>query len=282
MEDPELVRPYLAKLDIAAQRFFLTQFLTSAFDNTRQQILSRLWGVLANTSLARMFSHTHNKLNLFEAMNEGSLILINTAKDLLKQDGCELFGRFMIALICHATQERAAMPEEQRMPTFVYIDEAHDYFEEDAGIEQLLNTGRKYKVGVIIAAQNLGQFTRGLAATVMASTSIKFAGGVSDADASVLAREMNTEPENLKRLQKDSKKTLFGMFIRNQMPEMQVLTVPLGDLEGHPKMSAEEREQLLSDNRLKYCAPYDPQLLIGSYAVVSSGVQFDLETPKAL
>jgi hypothetical protein len=50
-----------------------------------------------------MFSHSKNKVDLFEAMNKGSLILINTAKDLLKQDGCEILGRFFIALIGQAT-----------------------------------------------------------------------------------------------------------------------------------------------------------------------------------
>ena len=54
-------------------------------------------------------------------------MLINTAKDLLKQDGCEIFGRFFIALLVQAVQERAAIPENKRRATFVYIDEAQDY-----------------------------------------------------------------------------------------------------------------------------------------------------------
>ena len=32
-------------------------------------------------------------------MNAGKVILINTAKDLLKEQGTEIFGRFFIALI---------------------------------------------------------------------------------------------------------------------------------------------------------------------------------------
>ena len=54
-----------------------------------------------------MFANKRNKLNLFDAMNGSSLILINTAKDLLKQEGCEILGRFFIALICQAAQEGA-------------------------------------------------------------------------------------------------------------------------------------------------------------------------------
>ena len=110
MEEPETVRPYLPLLDATSRRFFETKFFSPSYAPTRQQILDRLWGVLSSsTALERMFSHTENRLNLFRAMNRGSLILINTAKDLLKQEGCELFGRFFIALLSQAVQERAAI-----------------------------------------------------------------------------------------------------------------------------------------------------------------------------
>jgi hypothetical protein len=280
IEEPQRVRQYLPKLDLPTQRFLTTQFFAPTFDTTRQQILTRLWGILSNSALARMFSHTENKLDLFSAMNSGSLILINTAKDLLKQEGCELFGRFMIALITQATQERAALPEEKRLPTFVYIDEAHDYFEEEGGIEMLLNTARKYKVGVTIAAQNLAQFSRTLSATVMASTSTKVVGGLSADDSAKLMKEMNASPELFAALQKTPTDAQFAMSVRNKFPEPVIMTVPLGDLEKHPRMSDEDHAKLLVDNRKRYCAPYDPNLLIGAQAHGDS--QFDLEAPKVL
>jgi hypothetical protein len=135
---------------------------------------------MATGTLGRLFSHPKNKINLFEAMNKGSLILINTAKEYLKREQCEIFGRFMIALIAQATQERANLPAHLRRPTFVYLDEAQDYFgDEGVGIGELLNQGRKYRVGLTLAFQNLAQLDRKLQASIMASTAIKFAGGVS-------------------------------------------------------------------------------------------------------
>ena len=78
MESPEKTRPYLSKLDPTSKLFFETQFFASVYDDTRQQILTRLWGVISNSVLARMFSHTRNAVDLFSALNRGSLILINT------------------------------------------------------------------------------------------------------------------------------------------------------------------------------------------------------------
>jgi hypothetical protein len=224
-----------------------------------------LWGIISNSVLARMFSHTKNAVDLFAALNRGSLVLINTAKDLLKQDGCELFGRFFIALLVQAVQERAAIPEDRRRSTFIYIDEAQDYFDE--GIENLLNQARKYKVGLILAHQNLGQFERSLQASVMASTAIKLAGGVSAGDASILAREMRAEPEFLLSMRKHAKSTDFACFIRNVTPQPVALTVPFGQMEGKPRMSESERQAVLLQNRSRVAAGAAPKLAEASRPV---------------
>jgi hypothetical protein len=247
MESPEKTRPYLSKLDPTSKLFFETQFFAPVYDDTRQQILTRLWWVISNSVLARMFSHTRNAVDLFSALNRGSIILINTAKDLLKQDGCEILGRFFIALLVQAVQERAAIPENRRRATFVYIDEAQDYFDE--GIENLLNQARKYKVGLILAHQNLGQFEIKLQAAVMASTAIKIAGGLSARDAGTLSREMRCEPEFLLSMRKHAAATDFACFIRNVTPQPVALTVPFGQMEGLPRMTDRELEHLLSQNR---------------------------------
>lgn len=246
--------------------------------------MHKLWGVLAEDTLGKMFSHKENKLNLFEAMNNGSLILINTAKALLQQEGCELFGRFMIALLVQATQERSAIPTEKRTPTFVYIDEAPDYF--DDNLELLLNPARKYNVGIILAAQNLGQFNSKLLQTVLSSTSIKYAGGVSNNDANVLAREMNRTPDDIMSLRKTATQSYFALYDKNLTTRAGdppiAYVVDFGEMEHRPKMTAEQREKLIEDNRARFCAPYDPSLLLGSQAVAKSGVQFNLEEPRVL
>jgi Type IV secretion-system coupling protein DNA-binding domain len=252
MEEPEKARAHLSKLDPVSKVFFETQFFSPVYNDTRQQILTRLWGVISNSVLARMFSHTRNAVDLFAALNRGSLILINTAKDLLKQDGCEILGRFFIALLVQAVQERAAIPEDKRRSTFVYIDEAQDYFDE--GIENLLNQARKYKVGLVLAHQNLGQFDTRLSAAVMASTAIKIAGGVSAKDASTLSREMRCETDFLLGMRKHQRATDFACFIRNVTPQPVQLTVPFGQMEGRARMSQEQLLALLTQNRQRYAA----------------------------
>ena len=198
-----------------------------------------------------MFESKRNKVNLFESMNKGSLILIYTAKDLLKQEGCEIFGRFFIALIAQAAQERASMPEERRTPTFVYIDEAHDYFDES--IETLLVQARKFNVGLVIANQFLDQFDRRLLAAVKTNTAIKMVGGLSSDDARDFAREMNCEREFIQSMQKGERVTQFALMVKNHPSCPLRLKVPLGVLEDQPKINPYVWKAMIERNRKLYC-----------------------------
>ncbi|MFC6639911.1 ATP-binding protein [Sulfitobacter sediminilitoris] len=155
----EKYRAHIAKLDGTPRRFFETEFDSKEFANTKTQVLRRLYGVLENQTFERMFSHPESKFDMFTEMNAGKLILINTAKSLLKEQGTEIFGRFFIALIAQAAQERATLPDWDRLPVMVYVDEAQDYFDQNIGI--ILSQARKYRVGMVMAHQYLGQLSGG-------------------------------------------------------------------------------------------------------------------------
>ena len=105
MDDAEPFIPYMEKLKGSARYFFEREFFDRLFSATKKQISKRLWGVLATPSFERMFAQPRNKVDMFELLNRGSVILINTAKDLLKQDGCELFGRFFLSMISQAAMD---------------------------------------------------------------------------------------------------------------------------------------------------------------------------------
>jgi hypothetical protein len=174
--------------------------------------------------------------------------LINTAKDLLKQTGTEVFGRFFIALLAQAAQERATLPKHRRVPTFVYVDEAQDYVANDTNIAVILEQARKQNIGLIVAHQYLAQLSAKVLDSLHANTSIKFAGGVGDRDAHALARNMRTKPEMLERQSKGS----FAAFVRNHTDAAVSLKFPFGVLESLPRMSEIERSKVRDRMREKY------------------------------
>jgi len=250
MEDGKKYIPYMEKLEGSARAFFKTQFFSTSFGQSKRQVLSRLWAVLANPTLERMFSNTENKINVSEIVNTGKILLINTSKDLLQKDGSAILGRFFIALLSQAVIKRSTISEEDRNPYMVYIDEAHEYF--DHRLENILNQARKYKVGFTLAHQNLGQLHE-LKATVASSTSVKLAGGLSSNDAQLMAREMRTSTEQILSVRKSYKSATFAAYLKNITPRILPFDVQFGLLEKKPVMPIESFQLMVEINRKKYC-----------------------------
>jgi hypothetical protein len=242
--------PHIRKLSGTARHFFDTEFTSKEFDQTKKQVLRRLWGILENQTFERMFAHPRSKLDLFAEMNTGKVILINTAKDLLKEQGTEIFGRFFIALIAQAAQERATLPEHKRTPTIVYVDEAQDYFDRNIGL--ILAQARKYNVGMVLAHQYLGQLEPKLQEAFAANTAIKFAGGVSAKDARALAPMLYCSPELIEAQPKGS----FAAHVRGTTKGAVPLRFPFGYMEALPKMDKAERAALRQRMRDRYAVHY--------------------------
>ena len=247
VEDGRQFRDTIERLDNIPRRFFETQFFTPTYSETRKQIITRLLGILSQPVFEKMFGSEQNKIDMFGAMNDGKIIVINTAKDLLKAEGSAMFGRFFIALIAQATVARASLPARDRTPFHLYIDEAQEYLDQKTA--ELFNQGRKYNVGVAVAHQNLDQLTTELRATLHASTAIKLVGGANYKDAASFAREMNTSPEFIQGMRKRAQGTEFACFVRHHTPRAVSVTVPFGVMERAAAMTAPAYMKLLEGNR---------------------------------
>lgn len=242
-------REHINKLEGTPRRFFETEFDSKEFTNTKTQVLRRLYGVLENQTFERMFTSPQSKFDMFTELNAGKLILINTSKSLLKEQGTQILGRFLIALIAQAAQERATLPDEDRLPAMVYIDEAQDYFDQNIGI--ILSQARKYKVGMIMAHQYLGQLTSGLQEAFEANTSIKLAGGVSARDARTLAGQMAADPNLIQQQPKGTFATFVCGLIERAVP----ISFPFFVLENMPRASNNERDAIREYSRNNYAEP---------------------------
>ena len=198
-------------------------------------------------------------------MNEGKILLIDTNKGFLGDEGCSVFGRFFIALIYQAAMSRRPIPENERTPFMLYVDEAYDYFDET--IEHMLSQLRKYKVGCIFAHQFLDQLhPESLRKAILTCTSTKMVGGLNHSDRRAFANEMGCAIEALERPQKREKDgvTEFAMHIRNATKEPAIREVLLGEMNQKPTLTDEQYTALIKANRMRVSAasvansPYPP------------------------
>ena len=230
----EKFKPYIGKLTGTARAFFENEFNSRQFEDTKRQVIRRLYGILENQTFERMFSHPRNKLEPLRRDECRQGHPHQHCEGSLKQKGTEIFGRFFIALIAQAALERATLSPEKRLPTFVYVDECQDYL--DSNVALILEQARKFKVGMVLAHQYVGQLSSKLQESFAANTSIKFAGGVSDKDARQLSHMLRTTPEFIERQPRGS----FAAFIRNSTDEAVSLRASFGLLEKFPRMSEGE------------------------------------------
>jgi hypothetical protein len=97
MEDPaqtfeqSAFAAQIEAFDPTSQAYFRNQFYTRRYSDLRQQIARRLYSVVSVPSFDRMFSSPVNKLDMFDAIQNGKVVLINTSKALLKSDASALF-----------------------------------------------------------------------------------------------------------------------------------------------------------------------------------------------
>lgn len=254
MDRPQNFKSYMEALPGSARMFFEREFLSSSYNQTRRQISKRLWAILSNPVFERLFSSPLNKVDWFSLMQDGHIILINTAKDFLKTDGSALFGRFLNAQIAQGILERATLPEEDRTPTFFYIDEAHEYV--DQTTELLLSQGRKYRLGLTMAHQHLDQLSTSQRSSLLSNTSIKLAGGLNRKDAQTLSGEMACDPAFLQSMRKKRDETQFALSVRHLISPAATLTVPFGHMERQPQAAWVDVQMALEVNRERYGRPW--------------------------
>jgi len=210
------------------RHFFETDFLGKTFKETKEQVRYRLQAILENPTISRLFTAKETELDLFTALNNGAVVLIDTDADYL-QSSSPMFGRIFISLVLRAIFERVViLPEDKRQPTFLYIDEAQEYF--DKKIDNLLTQARKFRLGCVFAHHHLNQCTAELRASFDASTAIKFASKVAVADAHALAPQMRTTPEFLL----NRKELDFAAYLP-VVSRAVSFKVPYGEMENEPR-----------------------------------------------
>ncbi len=247
MDDPGPYLPAIATLPPIQRRFFERDFQSKTFAQTREQIRYRLNAILENPTLERLFTAPETRLDLLRELQRGAVILVDTDKSFLK-GASGTFGRIFISLVLQAVLERAAVPERDRTPAFLIVDEAAEYF--DGNIDDLLTEARKYRLGCVLAHQYLDQCGHSLRASLSANTSIKLAAGVSTNDARSLAPDLRTTAEFILGQSKGH----FATYIRNVTRQAVSVPVEFGELERRPRMTEAAYREVVVRNRERVSA----------------------------
>ena len=235
-------KPYIERLDEITQRFFYRNFYdASDYAPTKEQIASRLHGVLRYPSFKRMLVTKENNLDMFDLLQDpaGKVILISSPVAVLGTDGSRLFSRYMVALALQAVFERTAIPRDQWRPAYLYIDEAQLVVDETK-TQDLLQLAREFKLGcTILHHQIKGEITEKIFSTLSANTRIKYASTTSYDDAFAMSKDMRCTPQFILDRKPNEEQThgSFACFCNGVTPHPFVYELDYAQDNAFPTMS---------------------------------------------
>lgn len=127
----------------------------ASLQNMVPYITSKFDTFLANDIMRPIIAQEQSAFNFRSAMDEGKILLINLSKGRLGELNSALLGLIIVGKILIASLSRADIPEHERKDFFLYIDEFQNVTTKS--IATILSEARKYRLGMIIAHQFLGQ-----------------------------------------------------------------------------------------------------------------------------
>lgn len=146
-------------------------------------VLTRLDAFLAPKPIRYMVSQKENRIDMGEIMNTGKIFLAKLSAGAMGKENAYLLGSLLMAKFQQMAMSRQHLAVHSRRPFYLYVDEFQHFI--SPSMAEILAEARKYRLGLILAHQELRQLERDrdVASAVMSHCHTRVAFRVSDADA---------------------------------------------------------------------------------------------------
>lgn len=167
---------------------------------------NRLTRFLTSQTIRRFMGMADHNLNLMDAMEHGSIVLVNLAQsDFLSTEEARLFAALFLNEFFETAMRRASRlsPGKDASLYALYLDEFQEYITDD--LAAMLDEVRKGGLHMVLAHQHLGHFVdnRRLQKSVFTNARIRAVfGGLDYEDAAIVANEMFLPDLNTRQIKK--------------------------------------------------------------------------------
>jgi hypothetical protein len=149
-------------------------------------VITRLNDFLAPKPIRYMVSQPVNRLDFGDILNTGKIFLAKLPQGQMGRENSFLLGSLFVAKFQQMVMARQAQKIAVRRDFWFYIDEFHNFI--TPSMAEILTGARKYRLGLILAHQELRQLERDreVASAVLSMPYARVAFRVGDADARAL------------------------------------------------------------------------------------------------
>lgn len=183
---PEYVQELLPRVrDPVVRRYWTDQIAqTSEFHKSEvlDYIVSKFGRFITNKTIRNIIGQSQSAFNFRKVMDEGKILIMNLSKGMLGEENSNFLGLVLVPRLLAAAMSRADMPESQRRPFYLYVDEFQNFATPD--FATILSEARKYKLNLIVANQFTTQMDDEVKNAVFGNvgTLLSFRVGVGDAN----------------------------------------------------------------------------------------------------
>ena len=123
--------------------------------------LTKIYRIVQERIVAPMFECAKSGVDFREAMDKGKIVIVNLSEGAITSDVANFLGSLILSRVYLAGMSREDVPERERKPFYVYVDEAYRFVSDS--IRDILQSLRKYRVYMTLASQYLGQYSKEIA-----------------------------------------------------------------------------------------------------------------------
>ncbi|MFO7807423.1 MAG: type IV secretion system DNA-binding domain-containing protein [Candidatus Moraniibacteriota bacterium] len=159
----------------------------AALENIAPYINSKLTSFISNDMMRPIISQQESTIDFRKAMDEGKILLVSLSKGKIGEINSHLLGMIVVGKLLMAAFSRTEIPEEQRKDFYLYIDEFQNFTTDS--ISAILSEARKYRLGLTIAHQFIGQLSDDISKAVFGNVGSMCSFRVGSEDAEFLQKQ---------------------------------------------------------------------------------------------
>jgi len=151
-------------------------------------VLTRLEMFLSPKPIRYMVSQKQNRLDFADILNSRKIFLAKLSQGQVGKENAFLLGSLLVSKFQQLAMGRQSLDARARSDFWFYLDEFQNFI--CPSMSEILTGARKYRVGLVLAHQELHQLQRDadVASAVIGNTGTRIVFRVGDADAQALAK----------------------------------------------------------------------------------------------
>ncbi len=145
-------------------------------------IANKLGAFMAHPLVRKALCAPERPINFSELLSAGQSLVVNLGKGRLGADISNVVGGLIVSALASAAYQRQEIPEAQRTPYFLYVDEFHSFT--TSAFADMLSELRKYGLGLVATTQHTSRLSKTVRESIFGNvgTIISFRVGATDAD----------------------------------------------------------------------------------------------------